>query len=175
VDPYIGEIRIFAGNFAPKDWALCNGQLMAIVQNTALFSILGTNYGGDGKTTFGLPNLQAATPMSQGSGPGLTPRQVGEVGGSPTVTLTAAQLPGHSHTFGVELGLGDQTAVANNFVAANRNASAFTAPNAPNLNTQPMNAAAIANSGGSQPHNNRQPFLGLTFIICLNGIYPPRS
>src|ERR687887_2296644 len=98
-DPFVGEIRIFAGNFAPTGWALCAGQLMPISQNTALFSILGTFYGGDGKTTFALPNLQGSSPMHKGQGPGLTMRDIGEVGGSSTVTLITSEIPSHSHTF----------------------------------------------------------------------------
>src|SRR5262249_288202 len=123
VDPYIGEIRLFAGNFAPLNWALCNGQLMAISQNTPLFSLPRTNCGGDGKVTFGLPNLQGAVAMDQGQGPGLTPRSVGETGGSPTVTLLTTEMPSHAHSFTGQQAQADSTSPNNNFVAVNRNLS----------------------------------------------------
>jgi microcystin-dependent protein len=174
-DPYIGEIRIFAGNFAPHGWALCNGQLLAISQNTALFSLLGTYYGGDGKTTFALPNFQGSVPMHQGQGPGLTLRDLGEVGGSPTVTLLTTEMPSHAHTFTGQQAQADSTSPSNTFVAVNRNLSPYTAPNAPGLNLQPMNPLALVPAGSSQPHNNLQPFLGLTFIICMQGIFPSRN
>jgi microcystin-dependent protein len=175
MDPYIGEIRLFAGNFAPRGWALCNGQIMAIASNTALFSILGTNYGGNGTTTFGLPNLQAGTAIGQGSGPGLTPRQVGETGGSPNVTLTIPTMPSHNHTFTGEQAQADNPSPIGNFVAVNRNLSPYTAPGASGLNVQPMNPMAVGVAGGGQPHNNMQPYLGLNYIIALQGVFPPRS
>lgn len=175
MDPYIGEIRIFAGNFAPKNWAFCNGQLLSIAQNTALFSILGTSYGGDGKVTFGLPNLQGGITIGQGNGPGLSPRQVGETGGTPAVTLVGTQIPSHGHTFTGEGAEANTTSPGGNFVAANRGLSPYTAPNAPGLNVRPMNAAAVGVSGSSAPHNNMQPYLGLNYIIALFGVFPPRS
>jgi microcystin-dependent protein len=174
-DPYIAEIRIFAGNFPPHGWALCDGQLMAISQNTALFSILGTSYGGDGKTTFALPNLQGSCPIHKGQGPGLSDRILGEVGGTPTVTLLSSEIPSHAHTFSGQQAQADSTSPSGNFVAVNRNLSPYTAPNAPGLNTQPMNGLALLPAGGSQPHNNKQPYLGLTFIIALQGIFPSRN
>ncbi len=175
-DPFIGEIRVFGGNFAPKGWALCNGQLMAIVQNTALFSILGTRYGGDGRTTFGLPNLQGSAPMHQGAGPGLTPRSLGEKGGSPYVTLLTSEMPAHTHTPMGDGAAGSATAsVATNNVwgsASNRSGSSIYTNDPSRVQMSPM---ALGVSGGSQPHNNMQPYLGLNFIIALEGIFPPRS
>ena len=175
MDPFLGEIRIFAGNFAPRSWALCNGQLLSIAQNTALFSILGTNFGGDGRVTFGLPNLQGSTAMAQGDGPGLTPRQVGETGGEPAVTLTTVNLPSHNHSFTGQSFLSDQNSPNGNYVGGNRTIFAYVAPNAPNLNLQPMNPIAVSTAGSSQPHNNMQPYQCLTYIIALQGIFPPRS
>jgi microcystin-dependent protein len=174
-DPYIGEIRMFAGNFAPRGWALCNGQLLAISQNTALFSILGTIYGGDGKTTFALPNLQGLCQMNQGQGPGLSDRTLGEVGGSATVTLTTSEMPAHPHTLVGQQAQADSNSPTNNFVAVNRGLSPYTAPSAPGLNLVSMFPLALATAGNSQPHNNMQPYLVLTFIICMQGIFPPRN
>ncbi len=175
-DAFIGEIRIFAGNFAPKGWAMCNGQLMALAQNTALFSILGVQYGGDGKTTFALPNLQGRAPMHQGAGPGLTPRTVGETSGSSYVTLLTSEMPAHSH---VPQGNGDSASAdletLGNHVwgaGSSRSGPNLYASGAPNVHMSPM---ALGVSGGSQPHNNMQPYLGLNFIIALEGIFPARS
>lgn len=175
MDPYIGEIRIFAGNFPPRNWAFCNGQLLAIASNTALFSILGTTYGGDGRTTFALPNLQGTVPISQGQGPGLTDRTLGETGGAPTVTLTGETMAAHPHPFTGQQAEADSTSPSNNYVAVNRNLFPYTAPDAPGLNLQPMSPAALGPAGGGQPHNNMQPYLGLNFIIALQGVYPPRG
>ncbi|MVP00983.1 phage tail protein [Paenibacillus lutrae] len=176
-DAYIGEIRIFAGNFAPKGWALCNGQLMSITQNTALFSILGVQYGGDGKTTFALPNLIGAAPMHQGSGQGLTPRNMGQKAGSPTVTLLTTEIPSHTHipqAINSAGAVGDPT---QNFWAQGEPPDEFS-PN-PNLYDPtpnvPMSPVALNVSGGSQPHNNMQPFIAQTFIICLQGEFPSRG
>lgn len=172
MDPYLGEIRLFAGNFAPKGWALCNGQLMPITQNTALFSLLGTQYGGDGKTTFALPNFQGRAPVHRGQGPGLTDRRVGQSGGTPTVTLLTSEMPAHSH-------------VPNASTAPTQgNPEGAVWSNTPGLRGTPIYAAnadtymssmAIGVTGNSQPHNNMQPYLGLNFIIALQGVFPPRS
>lgn len=174
-EPFVGEIQIFAGNFAPKGWALCNGQLMQIRENTALFSILGTMYGGDGKTTFGLPNLMGRAPMGVGAGPGLTPRNQGQVVGSETVTLLTTQMPMHNHSVGALDGPG-ATGTANGNIWA-KNAGGRTPPpaysnSAPNVTMHPM---AIGVAGGSMPHNNMQPYLALNYIIALQGIFPPRG
>ena len=168
--PFIGEIRIFAGNFAPAGWSLCNGQLLPISENDALFSLLGTTYGGDGQNTFGLPDLRGRIPVHTGASPGGSTYQQGETGGAEQVTLTTAQLPSHSHT---PLGQSANGAAAptNSFWAASATQSIYT-DQAPSLN---MNSAAIGNTGGSQPHENMMPFVGLNFIISLFGVYPSRA
>jgi microcystin-dependent protein len=178
-DQFVAEIRIFAGNFAPSGWALCNGQLMAISQNTALFSLIGTFYGGDGKSTFALPNLQGCAPMHQGQGPGLTQRVIGELGGEPAVTLIQTEIPAHSHIFNCAADVGNTTAATADYLAIgqagppNQAVKGFMySPSA--LNTT-MNPLAIQPAGGSQPHNNMMPYLGLTFIIALQGIFPARG
>jgi len=175
-DPFIGEIRIFAGNFAPRGWALCNGQLLPISQNTALFSLLGTTYGGDGRTNFALPNLQSRAPLHPGQGPGLSDRQLGEMGGQENVTLLTTQMPSHTHGVRCSSAIGDQTTPGGNVWAAGagRRGQAFYA-NAPGTNPPAMSAAAIGVAGGDQPHNNLPPYLTLTFIIALQGIFPPRG
>lgn len=174
-DQFVAEIRIFAGNFAPTGWALCDGQLMPISQNTALFSLLGTNYGGDGKSTFGLPNLQGSAPMQQGQGPGLSLRVLGEIGGEQSVTLLQTEMPSHGH--GVQA---DTTATALTTSPVNatwskapgRTPPPLYATGAPNT---PMSPLATSVVGGSLPHNNMPPYLGLTFIIALQGIFPARA
>jgi microcystin-dependent protein len=173
MDPFIGEIRIFAGNFAPKNWALCNGQLMPISQNTALFSLLGVTYGGDGKTNFALPNLMGRAPMQQGTGPGLTPRTLGEASGSPTVTLITSEMPMHNHApqcydGGTVVGTTQGNVWGG---TTGRGASVAFTDGAPN---QQMNPNILGVAGGSMPHNNMQPYLGLNFIIALYGVFPPR-
>ena len=168
-EPFIAEIRIFAGNFAPRGWAFCNGELKPIAQNTALFSLLGTTYGGDGRTTFGLPNLQGRAPMHPGRGPGLTARRLGQQGGSETVTLTEAQMPSHNHTLRGTGSIGTEPSPQNNFWGENTRRP-YGAGNSAQLSSQTIN-----NSGGSQPHNNMQPFLVLNFIIALIGLYPSRN
>ena len=167
-EPFLGEIRTFGGNFAPHGWALCNGQLLSIAQYTALFSLLGTTYGGDGKTTFGLPNLQGNAPMHWGSGPGLTPREIGETGGSSTVTLTSAELPIHTHQAAASLSSASALSPAGNVLG---DAALYAAPQFADT----MAPAAVGPAGGSQPHDNMQPSLGLTFIIALQGLFPSRS
>jgi microcystin-dependent protein len=177
MDPYIGEIRLFAGNFAPRDWALCSGQLMAISQNTALFSILGVQYGGDGKVTFGLPNLNGSVPVGAGAGPGLTPRTVGETGGSAGVTLLTTEMPAHNHIASGVAGNGTTQSPAN-AAWAQYNTSSRPAVHAPLFGATAdavMAPTALAPTGGSQAHNNMQPYLSLNFIICLVGVFPPRQ
>ena len=169
--PFVAEIRIFAGNFAPTGWALCNGQLLPISQNTALFSLLGTFYGGDGKSTFALPNLQGAAPMHQGQGPGLSQRFLGEQGGEPNVTLLQTEMPVHAHTLNGTNQL-QQLPDPASHTAARANANAYV--QTPASYTQ-MNPQAIGLAGGSQPHNNMPPYLGLTFIIALQGVFPARG
>jgi microcystin-dependent protein len=174
-DQFLGEIRIFAGNFAPTGWALCNGQLLPINQNTALFSLLGTTYGGDGKSNFALPNLQGSAPMQPGQGPGLSIHNLGESGGSPTIALIQSQMPAHSHTAGCDSGAGSQPSPANGVFAAS-GAGRTPPPYYSNATpTAQMSPNALSITGGNLPHNNMSPFLGLTFIIALQGIYPARS
>ncbi len=172
-DPFIGEIRIFGGNFAPKNWALCQGQVLAISQNTALFSILGTAFGGDGIRTFGLPNLQGNAPMGTGNGPGLTPRVIGELGGSPTVALNQLEIPAHSHLVNVlESNATTNQPQGNVLATTSTNIAPYVTPDS---NMTPLNPQTIATAGQSVPHNNMQPYLGMTFIIALQGIYPTRG
>ena len=170
-DQFLGEVRMFAGNFAPQGWALCQGQLLSISQNAALFSLLGTNFGGNGTSTFGLPNFQSIAPMHQGTGSGLTSRVVGETGGETTVTLLTTQLPAHTHNFQTVSANGGSLSPGGYLLAGNRNLIPYAAP-AP---TQPMSASSGGTTGQSQPHNNLQPYLTVTFIIALVGIYPSRS
>ena len=173
-DPFVAEIRIFAGNFAPRGWALCNGQLMSISQNTALFSLLGTTYGGDGRTTFALPNLQGSAPMQQGQGQGLSFRSLGETGGEPYVTLLQTEIPAHAHGVQAAAGGGGNSTPTNNAWASGAKGLGDLYAPSGNNNVQ-MSPLAVSISGGSQPHNNMMPYLGLTFIIALQGIYPPRG
>ncbi len=174
-DPFVAEIRLFPFNFAPRGWALCNGQLLPISQNTALFSLLGTTYGGDGRSTFGLPNLQGNAAMFYGQGPGLSSRLIGETSGVQTVTLLITEMPLHTHTANAKVAGG--TASPTDFVwgtsSAAKVAANFYAPAAPAPSA--MNAGALAVSGGSQPHNNLMPYLAVNFNIALQGVYPPRS
>jgi microcystin-dependent protein len=181
-DPYIGEIRMFAGDYAPAGWALCNGQLMQISNNPALFSLLGTTYGGNGRTTFGLPDLRGRVPVQPGTGPGLTPYRQGQGGGLETVALSAQQAPAHTHDISVEVkavaGAGNQSAPGDHVWAADpRGATNVYSDAAPDT-TMNANAAvgtAEPNAGGGQAHENRPPFLAINFIIALEGTYPSRS
>jgi microcystin-dependent protein len=172
--PFLAEIRIFAGNFAPVGWAVCNGQILPISQNTALFSLLGTQYGGNGTSNFALPNLQGMVPMHAGSGPGLTPRVQGEVGGSPTVTVLSNQVPQHNHTYNAGSGGrgGTVNTVANN---VNCEAPALTNIYGGSTDGTKMSPLMLQSTPGSLPHENRQPYQVLTFIIAMQGIFPSRS
>ncbi|MDD9945571.1 MAG: tail fiber protein [Myxococcales bacterium] len=172
-EPFIAEIRMFAGNFAPSGWAFCNGQVLPIDQNTALFSLLGTTYGGDGRTTVGLPNLQGRAPMHPGRGPGLTARRLGEPGGSTTVTLSEAQIPSHSHS-AAALSSPANTGAPTNAIMAR----AFRGP--PQVYAEASTGLlplgpVLSTEGGGQSHNNLQPYLAINFIIALVGLYPSRS
>lgn len=170
-DPFVAEIRIFTGNFPPRGWALCNGQLLPISQNTALFSLLGTTYGGDGKSTFGLPNLQARFPMHHGQGPGLTDRTLGESGGAATVTLLPGELPAHGHGLKAALSPTTGTPAPDTMLSpVNGGATIYKAPS----NPQAMAPQTLSPAGGSQAHNNRHPYLALSFIIALQGVFPAR-
>lgn len=171
-EPFTAEIRIFAGNFAPRGWAFCNGQLLPVSQNTALFSLIGTTYGGDGRSTTALPNLQGRAPMHPGRGPGLTSRRLGQRGGTEMISLSEAQMPNHTHTLQV------QNDVANSNDPQDRVWSRVFG--AGNLYAAPGSIASMADqslpsTGGSQPHNNMQPYLAINFIIALVGLYPSRS
>ncbi|TCV89019.1 phage tail protein [Sulfurirhabdus autotrophica] len=167
MDPFVGEIRAVGFNFAPVGWALCNGQLLPISQNTALFSLLGTTYGGNGQTTFALPNLQGRAMMHPGQGPGLTPHFLGETGGTASETLSPSAMPMHNHAFS----------------AATGTATTGTPSGASSLAAGSVNTYGTANNlvpmgevvGGNQPHNNMQPYLVLNYVIALQGVFPPRS
>jgi microcystin-dependent protein len=179
MDPFIGQIVMFAGNFAPRGWAFCDGQLLAIAQNTALFSILGTTYGGDGQTTFGLPDLRGRVAMHPGNGPGLSSRRLGEKGGIEDVTLNVTQMPSHSHTgtgtVQCTTGQPDESNPVGTVPASLTNGTEGYAetPNG-NMKANGVNLT-IANSGGNQSHTNVQPFQCVNYIIALVGIYPSRS
>ena len=170
--PFLAEIRIFCGNFPPTGWAFCNGQILPIAQNTALFSLLGTTYGGDGRTNFALPNLQGNMPMGAGNGPGLTPRVLGETGGASTHTLLAAQMPSHTHAVQTASAADSLQPSPTALLAhSSGNASLYHTP----TNPAAMAASAVQASGAGWAHNNMPPVLGLTFIIALQGIFPARS
>lgn len=171
MDPFIGQIILFAGNFAPSGWALCNGQLMSIAQNTALFSILGTTYGGDGVTTFGLPDLRSRVPIHPGQGQGLSPYSLGQKGGVESVTLTSNQMPIHSHGFAPGCSTDPPSGQnPSNSVPAALDTQAYGSE--ANANMRPGNST---NAGGSQAHDNVQPYLSVNFIIALQGIFPSRG
>jgi microcystin-dependent protein len=169
-DPFVAEIRIFPFNFAPRGWAFCDGQLMSISQNTALFSLLGTTYGGNGETTFALPDLQGAAPMHPGQGPGLSLHDLGESGGSDTVSLIESEMPAHSHSLRGSNTLGDTPNPTNNALA--RFVNAYQQNSTQNLVA--MAPQSLAPAGGDQPHNNLMPYLTLSFCIALQGIFPQR-
>lgn len=178
-DPFVAEIRPVAFNFAPTRWALCNGQLMPISQNTALFSLLGTFYGGDGKSTFALPNLQGTMPLGQGQGPGLSDRLIGETGGSETVTLLQSEIPHHTHVLSALKAQGNTSSPEGALWAQPR----YGRTTENSFATKPLGAGAavqmslnaLQQTGGNQPHNNMPPFLTINFVISLTGIFPQRS
>ena len=171
MDPFVAEIRIFPFNFPPKGWAFCDGQILPLSQNTALFSLLGTTYGGDGKSNFGLPNMQGNAPMHPGQGPGLSLHDLGETGGSETVLLQQSEMPSHSHGLIASAADGTNTKPAGQLFAQGVGVSIWgTTP----PNTQ-FNGNALSPNGGNQPHNNMMPYLTLNFCIALQGVYPPRT
>jgi microcystin-dependent protein len=173
-DPFVAEIRIFPFNFAPKGWAFCDGQILPLAQNTALFSLLGTTYGGDGKSNFALPNMQGNVPMHPGQGPGLSLHDLGETGGSETVTLLDSELPSHAHGVKAVATPGTSASPANATwgVAHAARGQALYASAAGASGTMP---GAFMDTGSQQPHNNMQPYLTLNFCIALQGVYPPRT
>jgi len=178
MEPFIGQIIMFGGNFAPRGWAFCDGQLLAISQNTALFSILGTIYGGDGRTTFALPDLRGRVAMHEGSGPGLSNRQLGQRGGSQTTTLTVSNMPTHNHNVGLraEAAAGSTANPTNALLAVSTNQDRIYAPPAP-ANEIAMHPDSISqqNVGGNQSFGNEQPYTVVNYIIALIGLFPSRS
>lgn len=165
-EPFLGSIVLFAGNFAPRGWALCNGQILSIAQNTALFSLLGTTYGGNGQTTFALPDLRGRAALHAGQGPGLSSYALGQNGGQETVTLNQAEMPQHTHL----------QPASNGQQTTNRPHNAVPAKGGPYASTGDGSTLdPVSNAGGSQPHNNLSPYLALNYIISLNGIYPSRN
>jgi microcystin-dependent protein len=170
-EPFIGQIMLFAGNFAPRGWAFCNGQLLSIAQNTALFAILGTAYGGNGQTTFALPDLRGRVPVGPGEGTGLSNRTLGEQGGAEAVTLTTAQMPVHNHAANAAAGTGTSTTPANNVLAGSSQRDAIYA-SSPGTTMHPATISAV---GESQAHPNMQPYTAINYIIALEGIFPSRN
>ncbi len=168
-EAFVGEITIFAGDFAPAGWAFCDGSLLPIAENEALFSLIGTTYGGNGQTTFALPNLQGRVPIHMGQGPGLSARPLGQTGGTETVTLTPPQLPAHTHALLAAQGTATSSSPSNLQLAQTAQPLYATS------NPTDFHAQSISAAGGGQAHENRQPSLVLNFIICLVGIYPARS
>lgn len=170
-EPFLAEVRLWGLNFAPRGWAFCDGQVLSIAQNAALFSLVGTTFGGDGRATFGLPDLRGRAALHPGQGPGLTARRWGEKGGDENVTLAVAQLPSHSHALQASSAEAEDDAPAGNVPAASEDVPLFAEAG----NLVNMNAAALGTVGGGQPHTNLQPCLALNFCIALTGIYPPRN
>ena len=169
MEPLIGQIILFGGNFAPRGWAFCDGQLLPISSNSALFSILGITYGGDGRTTFALPDLRGRVPMHAGSGPGLSPRSIGQKTGVENVTLTGAQIPSHTHDMKASPLPPDTATPGNTVLGATQIYQSTTSP------LVDLNAGSVGSYGGSQSHDNMQPSLVTNYIIALQGIFPSRS
>ena len=172
-DPFVAEIRIFPFNFAPKGWAFCDGQILPLSQNTALFSLLGTTYGGDGKSNFALPNMQGNAPMHPGQWPGLSLHDLGETGGSETVTLLESEIPAHSHSLMGSTTTATKSLATGNSFAKGSGITPYLAPAGAPLVS--MADQSITPAGGDQPHNNMQPYLTLNFCIALQGVFPPRT
>ncbi len=173
MEPFIGEIKLFAGNFAPRGWAFCDGQLMPIAQWQALFSILGTQFGGDGRTTFALPDLRGRVAVHPGTGPGLHSYRAGDKGGAEQVGLTVNQIPAHSHSLNANTNTGDHPDPAGAALADTKGRDRDYLKSG-DVNTS-MSAQSIGSSGGGQPHENRQPYLAVHYIIALQGVFPSRS
>jgi microcystin-dependent protein len=171
MDPFVAEIRIFPFNFVPRGWAWCDGQILPLSQNTALFSLLGTTYGGDGKSNFALPDLQGRTPMHPSQGPGLSLHDLGETGGSETVTLLESEIPAHNHNLNAA-NLNSQSTVPSANSLGRGNPVKVYSTGTPNIN---MSNNSLAPSGGDLPHNNMMPYLTMYFCIALQGVFPPRT
>ena len=171
-DPFVAEIRIFPFNFAPKGWAWCDGQLLPLSQNTALFSLLGTTYGGNGKSNFALPDLQGRAPMHPGQGSGLSLHDLGETGGSETVTLLQSEIPAHTHFMMAATDIGDQNNPQGRVLTISNNGPAYAPAASPLAQLSP---STLAPAGGDQPHNNMMPYLTFYFNIALQGVFPPRQ
>lgn len=173
-EPFIAEIRMFGFNYAPRGWAQCNGQIMQIAQNSALFSLIGTTYGGNGTTTFGLPNLQGRAALHWGQGPGLSSRSIGQTGGTANVTLSQAQIPQHTHAVNASANNADQASPTNNAwatgVVGRGNVNLYSS-----TTDSTMNPAALSPAGGNQPHDNMPPYLVMNFCMAIQGIYPSRN
>lgn len=167
--PYVGEVRLFAGNFAPSGWAFCNGAILSISENETLFQLIGTTYGGNGVTTFAVPDLRGRVPIHQGTGNGLSGRIIGETGGVESVTLTVSQMPVHTHAVGADTRAGTSTKPQGRVWSASAPSLTYAAPAGANTT---LNPATVLASGGSQPHENMLPFLAVNFIISLFGIFP---
>jgi microcystin-dependent protein len=172
---FIAEIRMFAGNFAPAGWALCNGQILSIANYQVLYSIIGLTYGGDGMTTFALPNLQGRVPLHVGQGPGLSDRRLGEIAGEGSETILTSMLPSHSHDVFIGQNAGSSEGPANAVWAGTKGRRIGQAYNNDSLHAARMHGNAIGSNGGGAPHNNMQPFLAINFIIALEGIFPSMS
>lgn len=170
--PYVGEIRMFGGNFAPMGWMFCDGSLLAISQYDILYSLIGTTYGGDGQTTFALPDLRGRLPIHQGQGNGLSNRVIGQLGGTESVTLIQSQIPSHNHTPLANSTSGNLDDPANAYWSGSATVSQFVPGDQANTN---MNTTAIGTSGQNQPHDNMQPFLAVSFIIAIDGVYPTQN
>ena len=181
-EPFLGMIAIYGFNFAPRGWAMCNGQILPIAQNTALFSLLGTTYGGNGQTTFALPDLRGRVAVGPGQGPGLPPVNLGQMSGEPTHTLIITEMPAHNHTTQVSTnafldgfgGSGDSSNPTNNFWSSVTSGGPYNSTTNAKMNANAVQVV-LGIAGGSQPHNNMQPYLGLNYIICMEGIFPSRN
>jgi microcystin-dependent protein len=171
-EPFLGEVRLFSFNFAPRGWAFCRGQILAVAQNTTLFTLLGTTYGGDGRTSFALPNLQGYIPVGSGQGPGLSSYVLGQQGGSATVTLLTTNLAPHSHTLPAGTAATTPTPAANTFLGAGARGKTIYATTTDGTT---MNPAFVNPAGGGQPHNNMMPYVAMNYCICLQGIFPTRN
>ncbi len=171
IDPFIGQIMLFGGNFCPRGWTAAEGQLLSISTNTALFSLYGTTYGGDGRTTFGLPDLRGRVPIGQGTGAGLSTYGEGQRGGQETVTLSEAQLPAHTHTLNADNDGGDSDTPSGNHLGSERRSDIYST----DTSDASMNSGAIATTGGGLAHENRPPYLAMRYCVALTGIYPSRS